>query len=63
MTENKIFIGFESGIGASPKKKLFKTKEKAEQWCDEMNRGERLATVEFLYEEMDLDNLDLAEET
>lgn len=57
--EKKIYVCFESGPGASSKKKFFKTKEKAQDWCNEMNNGERLATVEFVYEEIDLDKIEL----
>ena len=58
MTANKFFMVVETGPGVSSTKKICKTREEAQKWCDYLNRGERLATVEFVVEEIDLDALE-----
>lgn len=50
----KIYIAMEVGQGASGLRKIFTKEEHAKDWCDEMNRGERLCTVEYTYEEVDI---------
>jgi hypothetical protein len=54
----KIFLVVETGVRVASsdfKKKAFSTREEAQELADEMNRGERLATVEYVVEEFDLD--------
>lgn len=54
----KIFLVVESGVRAVSsdfKKKAFSMREEAQELADELNRGERLATVEYVVEEFDLD--------